>query len=290
MLGLSGTSSYAVLVYFVFVYLYFLYLTHRNIIFNILEQFSKITHMLGLSGTSSYAVFVYLYFLYLRADMMQNHICWHLFACSPLCVNKCTLKLPTWSNANSHWLHLSDFWDCLPGQLYIHNDCTCLLFLHYEFLNVSSDFLLEQMQNHNGCICLTFLHCVLTNVFWDCLPGQLCFTMIHLFDFSPLWVFKCFLRFSAWANSKTYWVHLFGFSPLCTNKRFLRLPPWAVVYSQWLHLFDFCPLWVFKCFLRFSAWANAKSHWLHLFDFSPLSTNKCFLPTIGGLYIRCSLH
>ena len=171
MLGLSGTSSYAVLVYFVFVYLYFLYLTHRNIIFNILEQFSKKNHMLGLSGTSSYAVFVYLYFLYLRADVMQNHICWHLFACSPLCVIKCTLKLPTWANANSHWLHLSDFWDCLPGQLYIHNYCTCLLFLHYEFLNVSSDFLLEQMQNHNGCICLTFLHCLLTNVFYQQLGG-----------------------------------------------------------------------------------------------------------------------
>ena len=147
------------------------YLTHRNIIFNILEQFSKKNHMLGLSGTSSYAVFVYLYFLYLRADMMQNHICWHLFACSPLCVIKCTLKLPTWANANSHWLHLSDFWDCLPGQLYIHNYCTCLLFLHYEFLNVSSDFLLEQMQNHNGCICLTFLHCLLTNVFYQQLGG-----------------------------------------------------------------------------------------------------------------------
>ena len=63
---------------------------------------------------------------------------------------------------------------------------TCLTFLHCEFLNVSSDFLLEQIQKHTGCICLVFLHCVLTNVFWDCLPGQLyihndctCLTFVH---------------------------------------------------------------------------------------------------------------
>ena len=59
MLGLSGTSSYAV-----FVYLYLCICTFDTWEYHFWYPwtilFSKIYHILGLSGTSSYAVFVYL--------------------------------------------------------------------------------------------------------------------------------------------------------------------------------------------------------------------------------------
>ena len=41
---------------------------------------------------------------------------------------------------------------------------------------------------------------------------------LHLFDFSPLCVFKCFLKVTAWIDAKSHWLHLFEFSPLCVLK------------------------------------------------------------------------
>ena len=41
---------------------------------------------------------------------------------------------------------------------------------------------------------------------------------LHLFDFSPLCVFKCFLKETAWIDAKSHWLHLFEFSPLCVLK------------------------------------------------------------------------
>ena len=68
MLGLSGTSSYAVFVYFVFVFFVFARLTHGNIIFDTLEQSSfqkyAICWVFPALGNVLYlciCVFVYLY-------------------------------------------------------------------------------------------------------------------------------------------------------------------------------------------------------------------------------------
>ena len=74
----------------------------------------------------------------------------------------------------------------------------------------------ERMHGNTGCICLAFLHCASSNVSLKCLPliwffSTVCFqmspyiaclnrckvTLIALFNFSPLWVFKCVFKLSA---------------------------------------------------------------------------------------------
>ena len=71
------------------------------------------------------------------------------------------------------------------------------------------------------------------------------------------------------------------YSPLCVFKCFLKALAWAVVKLHWLHLFDFSPLCVFKCVLKALAWAVVKLHWLHLFNFSPVCIFKCLLKSPG---------
>ena len=69
MLGLSGTLSYAVFVYFAFVFFVFARLTHGNIIFDTLEQSSfqkyAICWVFPALGNALYlciCVFVFVYF------------------------------------------------------------------------------------------------------------------------------------------------------------------------------------------------------------------------------------
>ena len=93
-----------------------------------------------------------------------------------------------------------------------------------------------------------------------------------MFNFSPLCVFKCILKFPSWLEAKSHWLHLFGFSPLCVFKCALKLTFWIEVKSYWLHWFDFSPLCVFKCVFKFCALRDA--YWLHWFDFSPLCLFK----------------
>ena len=73
------------------------------------------------------------------------------------------------------------------------------------------------------------------------------------------------------------WFHLFDFSPLCIFKWRFKLPAWTDAKLLWLHWFDFSPLCVFKCIFKWPDWTDAKSHWLHLLDFSPLCVFKCCL-------------
>ena len=100
-------------------------------------------------------------------------------------------------------------------------------------------------------------------------------TWLHLFDFSPLYVFKCLLkwtgtedsysivtmlalfRFFSTVEALSHWLHLFDFSPLCIFKCVLKLPAWTDAKSHCLHLFGFSPLWVFKCVLKLPAWEEA---------------------------------
>ena len=69
-------------------------------------------------------------------------------------------------------------------------------FLQCEFSNVSSNDLLEKRHSHIGYICLIFLHCAFSNVFSNHLPEAKSH-WIHLLDFSPLCIFKCFLKLDA---------------------------------------------------------------------------------------------
>ena len=82
----------------------------------------------------------------------------------------------------------------LPQRTHNHTCCLSLSFLHSVFSNVTSNCLHEKMHIQNGCISLTFFHWVFKCVLK--LPGwkEIKLHWLHLFDFSPLWVFKCFLK------------------------------------------------------------------------------------------------
>ena len=78
----------------------------------------------------------------------------------------------------------------------------------------------------------------------------------HLFDFSPLCVFKCFLELLASENTKSHWLHLFNFPNV-----------WKSSLSH------FSPLCIFKCFLKLLA--SEKSYWLHYFNFPNALCQSC---------------
>ena len=111
---------------------------------------------------------------------------------------------------------------------------------------------------------------------------------LHLYDFSPKWVFKCFLKSPAWidaklqmlafvrfffncllklsasTDAKSHWLHLNDFSPEIVFRCFLKRPAWIYAKSHLLHLYPF-----FNCLLKLCAGTDAQSHWLHLYPFSP---------------------
>ena len=45
------------------------------------------------------------------------HLWWYLFDFSPLCIFKCVLKSPAWTDAKSHRLHLFDFFSTVHLQM-----------------------------------------------------------------------------------------------------------------------------------------------------------------------------
>ena len=65
-------------------------------------------------------------------------------------------------------------------------------------------------------------------------------------------------------RTNLYWLHLFDLSPLCVFKCSLKLPVWKDSKVHWLHLFDFSPLWVLRCWLEELGSEQAK-YKLHLF-------------------------
>ena len=102
-------------------------------------------------------------------------------------------------------------------RMHSHIGCICLVFLHCIFSNVSllhldqirniqsgytcvfsnviSNCFHNLMQNYIGCIYLAFLHYVFSYV----TSNRLLLRMknlhsLHLFGFSPVWVFKCLLK------------------------------------------------------------------------------------------------
>ena len=56
--------------------------------------------------------------------------------------------------------------------------------------------------------------------------------------------------------AREHWLHLFDFSPLCVFKCVFKLSAREEAYSHWLHLFDFSPV-VFQFPKPFSdVWKN----------------------------------
>ena len=82
-----------------------------------------------------------------------------------------------------------------------------------------------------------------------------------LLDFSPLCIFKCFLKFPAHEDAQLHWLHFVDFSLLCVFKWSIKVLALEEAKSHWLHLFDFYPLCAFKCVLKLTFREEAKSHW-----------------------------
>ena len=84
----------------------------------------------------------------------------------------------------------------LPEKRHSHIACICLTFLHCVFSYDPSKTLHKRKQSYIGCICLAFLHCAFSNESSNYLHKKM--HWLHLFDFSPLCIFKCIFKFPAW--------------------------------------------------------------------------------------------
>ena len=70
---------------------------------------------------------------------------------------------------------------------------------------------------HTGCLGLTFLQCVFLDVSWNGLPKRMHIAYshwLHLFDFSPLCIFRCVLKSPDQEDLTIDWLHSFGFFPM----------------------------------------------------------------------------
>ena len=128
--------------------------------------------------------------------------------------------------------------------------------LYCVFSNVYSNHLPEKMHSNISYICLT--HCVLSNVSWNFFHGKrnsntgcICLTFSTVcFQMTPqIDVMR--------KKTKSHWLHLFDFSPLCVFKCWLKDLGSEQAKSHWLHLFDFSSLCVFKCIIKLLASEHA---------------------------------
>ena len=94
----------------------------------------------------------------------------------------------TWTNSlwQYPWFFAAVSFQMCPRRMHSHIGCTCLTFLHCEFLNESSNCLPQKMRSHIGCIYLTFLHCAFSYVSSKRLSekrqshiGCICSTFLH---------------------------------------------------------------------------------------------------------------
>ena len=117
---------------------------------------------------------------------------------------------------------------CQPDRMQSYTGCIYFSFPRHVFLNVLLNSQPERFHNLTGCIYfLPFLHRVFSSVSSKCLPAKMrgCkVTLLAFVQLSPLCVFKCILKVSAWEEAKSHCLHLFGFSPLCIFKCDLKWP------------------------------------------------------------------
>ena len=68
------------------------------------------------------------------------------------------------------------------------------------------------------------------------------------------------LKLLACEEAESHCLHLFNFSPLCVFKCVLKLLAWEDTESHWLHLLDFSFQCIFKCIHKYSTQEEAKKH------------------------------
>ena len=127
---------------------------------------------------------------HVREDAKSHKL--HLFHFSPLCVFKCLLKLPAWENAYSHWMNLFGFPPlCFQMSGQIACLCGCKITLvAFVWLFSSALQCVSKMYPQMAC------------------PGgckDVKSHKLHLFDFSPLCVFKCLLKLPAQEDVQLHW-------------------------------------------------------------------------------------
>ena len=86
----------------------------------------------------------------------------------------------------------------------------------------------------------------------------------HIFT---LWVLEWFFKTSTREEAKSHWLHLYDFSPEWVFKCTLKLLAQTKTELHWLYLKDLSPEWLFKCALNLLAAMVVYSHWLHLIVF-----------------------
>ena len=108
-----------------------------------------------------------------------------------------------------------------------------------------------------------------------------------MFDFSPLWVLRCWLKELGSEQAKSHWTFLHGvFNPFPYKLHFfaffmasfemssLSKSKGDVVKVSLAAFVLSYSLLVFMCVIKVPARVDAYSHWLHLFEFSLLWSFK----------------
>ena len=158
---------------------------------------------------------------------------------------------------------------------------------------------------------MCIFNCLLRLPVWIVVKSH--WLQLHLFDFSPVCIFKCVFEYSMHFTMRSHtgnicliylhcvfsnepltrwpkWMHSYiggscltflhcGFSNESSNNLALRMHSYicciysAFLLTHWSHLLDFSPLCIFKCFFKLPASLDADAH----------KCNQCTLVTFVWL-------
>ena len=125
--------------------------------------------------------------------------------------------------------NISSFILYFSYHLFINPPLTSSTSWRMHFLSTSTDreTWLYTLMEWIYCSIGQIVFCKVSSCFFKCFFKTLVQEVekehrLHLFDFSPVWIFKWLLKLAAWEDEKSHWLHFFDFSPLCIFKCFLK--------------------------------------------------------------------
>ena len=135
---------------------------------------------------------------------MHSHIGYICFEFSSVHVFKYVLNPLGSEQACSHWLHLFDFFHCVLSS-------------------VSSNCRPKRIRRRTGCIC-SYLRCVFKNessnvIYRENIESN--FMILEFFFNLYFWIISTYIF-----NMESHWLHMFDFSPLCVFKCLLKALAW----------------------------------------------------------------
>ena len=128
------------------------------------------------------------------------------------------LRLSAWADAKSHSLHLFDFSPLcfqMSVQIACLTRCKDTLFTLIWFFSTVCFQMSPQMAHLSECkVTLVTFVCCFSTVRFQMSPQMsglrgCIITWIAFARHSPLWVFKCVLKWCMYVNTKSHWLHLF---------------------------------------------------------------------------------